>query len=282
MTDNNAGLSTTSPSLFKNSDTAQICIKNVSRWHTAKDGRRDYALQDVSLFCQQGEFLALLGPSGCGKTTLLNIIAGLDRPNAGEVVFDGEPVRGPSATRGVIFQHYSLFPWLTVRQNIDFGLRYRSLSRQERRARVEQYLDLVHLTNAADRLPKELSGGMKQRCALARALVVQPQTLLMDEPFGALDALTRRQLQTDLLDIYEREQKTIVFVTHDVDEAVYLSRRIAIMSASPGRITHIVNVPLPTERDPSLITSDEFISCRRKVWELIPKVDLDEKSTAGR
>lgn len=282
MTDSNTGLSTTSSSPFKNSDTAQIHIKNVSRWHKAKDGRRDFALQDVSLFCQQGEFLALLGPSGCGKTTLLNIIAGLDRPNAGEVLFDGEPVRGPSATRGVIFQHYSLFPWLTVRQNIDFGLRYRSLSRQERRARVEQYLDLVHLTNAANRLPKELSGGMKQRCALARALVVQPQTLLMDEPFGALDALTRRQLQTDLLDIYSREQKTIVFVTHDVDEAVYLSRQIAIMSASPGRITHIVNVPLPTERDPSLITSEEFISCRRKVWELIPKVALDEQNTAGR
>lgn len=249
---------------------AQIVVKDVTKEYRSKAGLTQVALSNVSLSCAQGEFIALLGPSGCGKTTLLNMIAGLDHPTTGEVTFEGKTIIKPGAERGVIFQHYSLFPWLTVKQNIEFGLRYVDQSKEAKRDVVDKYLGMVGLSDASDRLPKELSGGMRQRCALARALVMGPQTLLMDEPFGALDAITRRQLQFDLLRIYKAEKMTIVFVTHDVDEAVLLSQRIVIMVTGPGRIQEVIDVELPHERGPDLLKSDDFVEMRRKVWERMP------------
>lgn len=253
----------------------QIEIDQVYKIYKTNGGDDHIVLDGVSLTCEQGDFVALLGPSGCGKTTLLNMIAGLDKPTRGTVRFNGVQVRGPGPDRGVIFQHYSLFPWLTVRKNVEFGLRYLRTAPEEKRRRVDEVLESVGLTMAADRLPKQLSGGMKQRCALARALVVNPQTILMDEPFGALDALTRRQLQMELLSVYTREQKTIIFVTHDVDEAVFLAQRIVIMAASPGKIQDIVDVPLPRVRTAEILMTETFTECRRQVWELMPPFGLD-------
>lgn len=249
----------------------QIQVENVSKEFVTRSGERRIALSGVSLACEQGDFIALLGPSGCGKTTLLNIIAGLDKATSGSVKFEGKPVTKPGPERGVIFQHYSLFPWLSVRHNVEFGLRYKKMDRADRDRIVDRYLELVGLSSSARALPRELSGGMKQRCALARALAVNPQTLLMDEPFAALDAFTRRQLQIELLEIYAKEQKTVIFVTHDVDEAVFLARRIAIMATMPGRIEHLVEVPFQSQRNADLPGSDEFVRFREFVWERIPQ-----------
>ncbi len=224
------------------------------------------ALDRVSLDVGDREFVTVVGPSGCGKSTLLNMAAGLVEPSAGQVLVDGAPVTGPGPERGVIFQQYALFPWLTVRGNVEFGLKLTSLPADERRRRADHAIDLVGLTDFADALPKTLSGGMKQRCAIARAYAVDPEVLLMDEPFGALDALTRVQLQDQLLSTWTRERRTVVFVTHDVDEAVYLARRVVVMAARPGRIHRIVDVDLPYPRTEELRLSPEFARIRNEVW----------------
>jgi NitT/TauT family transport system ATP-binding protein len=230
------------------------------------DGTRLAVLENISLEVQDEEFVCILGSSGCGKTTLLRLIAGLDTAMSGRVILDGEEIRGTSPKVGMVFQEYSLFPWRSVIDNIVFGLEMRGTARDERYRIAERYLDLVNLSQFRDSYPSELSGGMRQRVAVARALALEPVLLLMDEPFGALDAQTRNMLQKELLDIWEATKKTIVFITHSVDEAVYLSDRIVVLTPRPGRICRIFPVNLPRPRDR---TSPEFAQVRREVLDLI-------------
>lgn len=244
---------------------AMIEVKSVTKVYQSSRGRV-VSLDNVSLDVAEGEFVTLVGPSGCGKSTMLNLIGGLLEPSSGDVIVHGSPVKGPSPDRGVIFQQYALFPWLTAIQNVEFGLRLQGLGRAERREKAMHYLDLVGIADFAKALPKELSGGMKQRCAIARAYAVNPSVLLMDEPFGALDALTRVQMQDELLATWQKERRTIVFITHDVDEAVYLASRVVVMSPRPGRISEIVDVPLPYPRTEELRLSPEFTDIRARVW----------------
>jgi len=220
-------------------------------------------LEDVSFRVNDGEFVCLIGPSGCGKTTLLRIVAGLERPTDGEVLLDGQPVTGPGADRGFVFQDFALFPWRTVRQNVEFGLELRGMDREERRSRAREYIETVHLSGFEDYYPHQLSGGMKQRVGIARALVNQPKVLLMDEPFGSLDAQTRNFMQQELLEVWTRGfQETVVFVTHSMDEAVFLADRILLFSARPGRVVEDrpVRVSRPRSRtDPTLVKVREHL-----------------------
>jgi NitT/TauT family transport system ATP-binding protein len=227
---------------------ALLEIKGVSKQFFA-DGKEMEALHDINLSIRESEFVCFIGPSGCGKTTLLRIVAGLEAPTSGTITIDGDPIKGPSPERGMVFQEYSLFPWRTVLDNTVFGLELKGVARVERERRGRQYLKMVGLEGFETRYPHELSGGMKQRVAIARALVNDPKALLMDEPFGALDAQTRNIMQSELLRIWEEEKKTVVFVTHSVDEAIYLADTIVIMSARPGRIKDIIDIPLPRPRN---------------------------------
>ncbi|WP_245997686.1 ABC transporter ATP-binding protein [Streptomyces armeniacus] len=227
------------------------------------------ALDHVSLDIADREFVTVVGPSGCGKSTLLSMAAGLVEPTSGQVLVDGAPVAGPGPDRGVIFQQYALFPWLTVRDNVEFGLKLADLPAAERKRRAEHAIDLVGLADFADSLPKTLSGGMKQRCAIARAYAVNPKVLLMDEPFGALDALTRVQLQDQLLETWRQEQRTVLFITHDVDEAVYLASRVVVMAARPGRVHRVLDVDLPYPRTEEIRLSPEFAAIRNEVWHSV-------------
>ncbi|MFZ4406098.1 MAG: ABC transporter ATP-binding protein [Paracraurococcus sp.] len=216
------------------------------------------ALQPTTLAVAPGEFVAILGPSGCGKSTLLRIVAGLDQPSGGTVTLDGTPVTRPGPDRGMVFQSYTLFPWLTVAQNIRYGLAERRLPEAEQAAIAARFIDRVGLRGFENHWPKQLSGGMQQRCALARALANDPEILLLDEPFGALDHQTRELMQELLLEIWEADRKTVLFVTHDIDEAVFLANRVLVMSARPGRIKAEVAVPLPYPRDWTVKTTPEF------------------------
>jgi NitT/TauT family transport system ATP-binding protein len=228
------------------------------------------AIEGVSFEVASGEFLVLVGPSGCGKSTLLDLIAGLTTPAAGEVLIDGRPVTGPGLDRAVVFQQYALFPWRTAQANVEFGLEVKGVGRKQRASRAREVLDLVGLSAFADRYPHELSGGMKQRVAIARSLAYEPDVLLMDEPYAALDAQTRESLQEELLGIWRRTGATIVFITHSIDEAVYLGERVAVMTSRPGRIKQYVDVRLDSPRDESDARSTpEFIAKRREIWELL-------------
>ncbi|MEV5500475.1 ABC transporter ATP-binding protein [Nonomuraea fuscirosea] len=247
---------------------AKISFRDVVKTYPMKDGTFT-ALDHVSLDIADREFVTVVGPSGCGKSTLMSMAAGLVEASAGETLVDGEPVTGPGPDRGVIFQQYALFPWLTVRKNVEFGLKLMELPAEERRRRAERAIELVGLSDFADALPKTLSGGMKQRCAIARAYAVNPQVLLMDEPFGALDALTRVQLQDQLLDTWSQDQRTVMFITHDVDEAVYLASRVIVMAARPGRIQRIIDVDLPYPRTEEMRLSPEFGRIRNEVWHAV-------------
>jgi len=224
------------------------------------------ALSSIDLDIGEDEFLTILGPSGCGKSTLLNIIAGFEQPTGGEVRLDGQTIRDPGPDRGVVFQEYALFPWLNVAQNIEFGLRERGVPKSERKDRVGRQISAVGLDGFEVRFPQELSGGMRQRVALARVLVNDPKILLMDEPFAALDAQTRTIMQTELLRVWSAERRTALFITHNIEEAVLLGDRIVVMTARPGRIKEIVNVKLPRPRD---VTSAEFNDIRRYVASLL-------------
>lgn len=226
---------------------ALLEIKGVNKQFFA-DGKEMEALHDINLSIRENEFVCFIGPSGCGKTTLLRIVAGLEDPTSGTVTLDGDPIRGPSPERGMVFQEYSLFPWRTVLDNTVFGLELKKVPAAERSRLGRQYLKMVGLERFETRYPHELSGGMKQRVAIARALVNNPKALLMDEPFGALDAQTRNTMQSELLRIWEEEKKTVIFVTHSVDEAIYLADTIVIMSARPGRIKDIIAIPLARPR----------------------------------
>jgi NitT/TauT family transport system ATP-binding protein len=236
-----------------------VAIRGVTKRFQVDDGEID-ALARIDVAVEHGEFVCLIGASGCGKSTLLRIIAGFEEPTTGEVTVDGKPVTGPGSDRGMVFQDYALFPWMTVRQNIGFGPRQRQLPRREVEAIADEFVRLVGLEQAASRYPNQLSGGMKQRVAIARVLANHANILLMDEPFGALDALTREQLQHELLQIWARSRVTILFVTHSVEEAALLADRVLVMSAGPGRIEADIRIDLPRPRD---VSSVEFNAVRR-------------------
>jgi NitT/TauT family transport system ATP-binding protein len=249
-------------------DTAQIVIERVNHTYRPPRGRAVLALSDISLEVRPREFLALLGPSGCGKSTLLYLVGGFLPIEAGQIRVEGKPVLAPGPDRGIVFQHFALFPWKTVRANILYGLERQGMARAEREQRAQAFIDLVGLSGFEDSYPSQLSGGMKQRAAIARTLAFDPSILLMDEPFGALDAQTRSLMQTELLRIWQRTPKTVIFVTHDVQEAVYLADRVAVMSARPGRIKAIVDTKFGN-RDPSLFRSKEFVEKVDELWNLV-------------
>ena len=235
----------------------------------AKRGVRVEALQAIDLAIQANEFAAILGPSGCGKSTLLNIIAGFDRPTRGRVLFKGEPVEGPSPQRAVVFQESALFPWYTVLDNVTFGPKTQRVSPAQYRPKVETYLEQVGLKGFEAHYPSELSGGMKQRVGLARVLVMEPEVLLMDEPFGSLDAQTRSLMQELLLSVWERHHQTVLFITHDVEEALLLADSLSVMTARPGRIKKRLTVDLPRPRSLETTTSPVFNELKREVLALI-------------
>ena len=222
-------------------------------------------LDDVSLNIEKGEFICLLGPSGCGKSTLLNAMAGFLKPTSGEIKIENQIVQKPSMKYVTIFQNYGLLPWRTVQKNVELGLETQKYSKEKKAQIASHYLKMVGLEHAAKKRPAQLSGGMQQRVAIARALAVEPDILFMDEPFGALDAITRMKLQTDILEIAQDTKKTVVFVTHDIEEAVFLADRIVIMSANPGRIKALLTVQLPKHRDR---TSNDFLMIRDTVYEI--------------
>ena len=227
------------------------------------------ALNGVSLDIMENEFICVVGPSGCGKSTLLNIIAGLLEPTSGKVYCDGKEVVGTGTERGVVFQQYALFPWMTVKKNVMFGLNLKGIKGQEAEQIAMKYIKMVQLEDFLNHYPKELSGGMKQRVAIARAYAVNPSVLLMDEPFGALDAQTRTQLQSELLETWEKERKTCFFITHDVDEAIILAQKVIIMSARPGRIKEIVDINIPYPRTQETKMTSEFLELKNRIWSQV-------------
>lgn len=227
------------------------------------------ALNGVSLDIYENEFICVVGPSGCGKSTLLNIIAGLLEPSSGKVYCDGKEVVGTGTERGVVFQQYALFPWMTVKKNVMFGLNLQGIKGAEAEEKAMKYIKMVQLEDFLDHYPKELSGGMKQRVAIARAYAVNPSVLLMDEPFGALDAQTRTQLQSELLETWEKERKTCFFITHDVDEAIILAQKVIIMSARPGRIKEIVDINIPYPRTQETKMAPEFLELKNHIWSQV-------------
>jgi NitT/TauT family transport system ATP-binding protein/sulfonate transport system ATP-binding protein len=249
---------------------ATLSIRDVGRTFPAGRGHgATQALAATSLEVADNDFVAILGPSGCGKSTLLRIVAGLDVASTGSVLLDGAPVAGPGADRGMVFQSYTLFPWLTVRENICFGLREKGMPAAGQAAIAEHFLAQVGLKGFEGHYPKMLSGGMQQRTALARALANDPKVLLMDEPFGALDHQTRELMQELLLDIWERHRKTVLFVTHDIDEAVFMANRVVVMSARPGRIKHEEPVAFPHPRDYRIKTTPEFARHKARLTDEI-------------
>jgi NitT/TauT family transport system ATP-binding protein len=245
--------------------TAKLSLEGVG-----KDFGAFTALDGIDLEVRAGEFLVLVGPSGCGKTTLLDLVGGLTRPTRGRLLLDGAPITGPGLDRGTVFQQYALFPWRTALGNVEFGLEAKRVPRRERRARAREFLELVDLEAFADRYPHELSGGMRQRVAIARSLAYDPEVLLMDEPFAALDAQTRESLQAELRGIWEQTRKTIVFITHGIDEAVYLGQRVAVMSVRPGTIRTTVDIRLDErDADEDIRSREDFVEHRHRLWELL-------------
>ncbi len=250
--------------------TAVLAIEGLSRVFPGPRGAAPVrALEPTTLAVAANDFITILGPSGCGKSTLLRIVAGLDRPSSGRVLLNGREVRGPGADRGMVFQSYTLFPWLTVAENVAFGLREKGVGAAERGRIVESYLDKVGLSGFARHYPKQLSGGMQQRTAIARALANDPAILLLDEPFGALDNQTRALMQELLLGIWESERKTVLFVTHDIEEAIFLASRVLVMTARPGRIKADLSVDLPHPRHYTMKTSPEFSQLKGRLTEEI-------------
>ena len=227
------------------------------------------ALKDINMHVETGEFVCVVGASGSGKSTLLRLVAGLDFPTGGEIMVDDDYVTGPGADRGMVFQSYTLYPWLTVQKNVEFGLKLQGLNRRVRREKASYYLDMVGLSQFAQSLPKELSGGMKQRVAIARALANQPKILLMDEPFGALDVQTKETLQQFMLDLWSRTGTSILMITHDVGEAVFLSQRIYVMTSRPGTILREIKVNLPSDRTYTIRREPQFHAYQDKIMDLL-------------
>lgn len=243
-------------------------VKDLTKVYKAAKGET-IALKNVNFKTHRREFVCVIGPSGCGKSTLVRILAGLESYSGGEVLLDGKPVTGPGRDRGMVFQGYTLFPWLSVRKNVMFGLEMNGMGYAEAVREANLWLELVGLDKFGDAYPHELSGGMKQRVAIARALVNQPRILLMDEPFGALDAQSRSKMQNHLLEIWRNIDITIVFITHDLDEAIYLADRILVLKAHPGEVQELIEVPVPRPRNNSQITSGEFLATKARLEALI-------------
>ena len=243
----------------------KVKIDHVEKVYEGRNGKM-IALNGVDLDIKENEFICVVGPSGCGKSTLLNIIAGLLEPTSGAVYVNGKKVEGTGTERGVVFQQYALFPWLTVLKNVMFGLKLKGMSDAEAKEVAMKYIKMVELEDFVDAYPKELSGGMKQRVAIARAYAVQPEVLLMDEPFGALDAQTRTQLQSELVRTWQEEKKTCFFITHDVEEAIILATKVIVMSARPGRIKTIVDINLPYPRTQDMKMQKEFLELKAQIW----------------
>jgi NitT/TauT family transport system ATP-binding protein len=250
-------------------------VRNLGKCFRSPQGEVD-ALRDINFSIHRREFISVIGPSGCGKSTLIRILAGLEQYTSGEALLDGEPITGPGQDRGMVFQGYSLFPWLTVKRNVMFGpmANGESASSAERGALL--WLDLVGLEKFADAYPHQLSGGMRQRVAIARALVNQPRILLMDEPFGALDAQTRAKMQSHLLDIWRNIDITVLFITHDLDEAIYLADRILVLRPHPGEVQEIIEVPVPRPHTPAQFSSPEFLATKARLEQLIHPAPVAE------
>jgi NitT/TauT family transport system ATP-binding protein len=249
---------------------SKLAIETISRvFPPVRGGAPTRALEPTNLAVGDNDFVTILGPSGCGKSTLLRLVAGLDTPTTGRILLDGKPVTGPGPDRGMVFQSYTLFPWLTVAENIGFGLREKGVPAAKRKQVVGTWLERIGLTSFASHYPKQLSGGMQQRTAIARALANDPAILLLDEPFGALDNQTRALMQELLLGIWEREAKTVLFVTHDIEEAIFLASRVVVMSARPGRIKADIPVDLPHPRHYTIKTSPEFSALKARLTEEI-------------
>jgi len=246
-----------------------LTVSHLDKRFTGARGQSTLALQDVCFQTHRREFLCVVGPSGCGKSTLIRILAGLEQHSAGQVLLEGRPVSGPGSDRGMVFQGYTLFPWLTVKKNVMFGLEVNGQGRLQAEREALQWLDLVGLTKFAEAYPHQLSGGMKQRVAIVRALANQPRILLMDEPFGALDAQTRARMQAHLQEIWRKIDITIVFITHDLDEAILLADRILVLSAHPGRVQELIEVPVPRRRSLAQVITPEFLATKARLEELI-------------
>lgn len=243
----------------------KVKIDHVEKIYDGRKGKM-IALNGVDLDIMENEFICVVGPSGCGKSTLLNIIAGLLEPTSGAVYVNGKKVEGTGTERGVVFQQYALFPWLKVMKNVMFGLKLKGMSDEEAKKIAMKYIKMVELEDFVDSYPKELSGGMKQRVAIARAYAVQPEVLLMDEPFGALDAQTRTQLQSELIRTWQEEKKTCFFITHDVEEAIILATKVIVMSARPGRIKTIIDIDLPYPRTQEMKMEQQFLDLKARIW----------------
>jgi ABC-type nitrate/sulfonate/bicarbonate transport system ATPase subunit len=249
---------------------SKLKIDTVSRvFPGVRGGEPTRALEPTSIAVEDNDFITILGPSGCGKSTLLRIVAGLDQPTTGQVLLDGQPVRDPGPDRGMVFQSYTLFPWLTVRENICFGLREKKVSSAEQAEIAARFIDQVGLKGFENHYPKQLSGGMQQRTALARALANDPKILLLDEPFGALDNQTRALMQELLLGIWEKARKTVLFVTHDIDEAIFMANRVLVMTARPGRVKCDIAIDLPHPRHYTVKTTPEFAAYKARLTEEI-------------
>ncbi|MBC2886143.1 ABC transporter ATP-binding protein [Ochrobactrum sp. CM-21-5] len=260
----------------------ELVIKGVSRtFPGVHGGKPTLALQATDLIIPKNDFVTILGPSGCGKSTLLRIVAGLDKPSTGTVTLAGKPVAGPGADRGMVFQSYTLFPWLTIRQNVGFGLREKGIPESQAREIVDSYIEKVGLRGFENHWPKQLSGGMQQRTAIARALANDPKILLLDEPFGALDNQTRGLMQELLLGIWEREQKTVIFVTHDIEEAIFMATRVVTMTARPGGIKSITPVNIEHPRSYQIKASPEFSELRLKLTEEIRSEAIEAAKQAA-
>lgn len=244
-------------------DNALITIRNLNKTYVTDDSST-VAIEDFSIDIDKGELISIVGPSGCGKTTLLRMIAGLLDPTSGSITINGKECKGPGPDRGMVFQDYALFPWRSVRKNVEFGMEVNGMSKEDRRKRADKLLDVVGLEKFADARVHELSGGMKQRVAIARALATHPDVILMDEPFGALDAQTRNLMQEELVRVIQKTNQTVIFITHSVDEAVYLSDRIVVLTKRPAQIKEIVDIPWERPRDRA---SPEFTALRKKILE---------------
>jgi NitT/TauT family transport system ATP-binding protein len=262
---------------------SKLAIRGVSRTFPSlrRGGAPTRALEPITLDIADNDFITILGPSGCGKSTLLRIVAGLDRPTAGQVLLDNKPVTGPGPDRGMVFQSYTLFPWLTVTENICFGLRERRVAEAKQRQVAAAWIGKVGLKGFAHHYPKMLSGGMQQRTALARALANEPEILLLDEPFGALDNQTRTLMQELLLGIWEAERKTVLFVTHDIEEAIFMANRVVVMSARPGRIKCDIAVDLPHPRHYTVKTTPAFAALKARLTEEIRAEAIKAAGLAG-
>ncbi|WP_194827689.1 ABC transporter ATP-binding protein [Nocardia sp. XZ_19_231] len=246
---------------------AKLALRSVSKQFAVRGTDEKFtAIDDISIEVGAGEFLVLVGPSGSGKSTLLDLLGGLSKPSSGQILLDGTPITGPGLDRGVVFQQYALLPWRTARTNIQFGLEAKGIARKERKAIAEHYLELVGLAGFGDRYPHELSGGMKQRVAIARSLAFDPEVLLMDEPFAALDAQTRESLQDELLRIWRTTGKTILFITHGIDEAVYLGQRVAVLTSRPGRVKAVIDIDIDRSGDTDVRSSEQFRDYRHRIW----------------